>query len=119
MISALRQQGGPSPLWSGARRFMVRRPGRHDNVVPLPASQAKIPVRSTVARSNPSAVDCTGERFLILIGIRGSRAVTRHPGSGVPEPRPVPYLAECWVHIDNSDNTLHSRRLSVVPVRQT
>ena len=36
---------------------MVQDPDRHDNVIPLRESQAKIPVCSTVARTNRSAVD--------------------------------------------------------------
>ena len=70
MISALRQQSGPSPLWSGARRFSSPRSGRRDNVFPLPESQAKISVCSTVARPNRSAVDLQPRNLLILIDNR-------------------------------------------------
>ena len=57
MISALFEQGGPSPLWNGSRRFYGPSPGRHCNVIPLPESQAMTSVCPTVARPNPSAVD--------------------------------------------------------------
>jgi hypothetical protein len=70
VISVLRLQVGPSPLWNGARRFYGPRSGRHHNVVPLPESQAKIPVCSTVARPDGSAVDLRQTNNLILIGIR-------------------------------------------------
>jgi hypothetical protein len=46
-----------TPLERGAPFLWVRDRGRHCNVVPLPESQAQIPVCSTVARPNPSAVD--------------------------------------------------------------
>ena len=69
MISVLRLQGGPSPLWNGARRFYGPRSGRHHNVFPLPESQANISVCSTVARPNRSAVDLHQTDLFILIGI--------------------------------------------------
>ena len=68
VISALRQQGGPSPLWSGARRFCGPRPGRHDNVIRCQKSQAKTPVRSTVVRPTCSAVDLHQTDLSILKG---------------------------------------------------
>jgi hypothetical protein len=57
VISALLQQGGPSPLWNGARRFSGPKSGRRCNVFPLPESQARSQLCSTVASSNRSAVD--------------------------------------------------------------
>ncbi len=63
MISALGQQGGPSPLWNGARRSICPGPGRHDNVVPLPESQAKSRWVSKVARPKGSVVDLKQRRL--------------------------------------------------------
>ena len=82
MISALRQQGGPSPLWNGARRFYGPRPGRQDNVIPLSESQAKISVRPTVVRLNRlSGGSAPQNTFFILIGITDGFGSTPPVGS--------------------------------------
>ena len=56
MISALRQQGGPSHLWNGARRSSLSEPGRHETWSRCSKS-GQIPVGSTVVRPNGSVVD--------------------------------------------------------------
>ena len=57
MISALRQQGGPSHLWNGARRSYLSETWSTPQRGPAAGKSGQIPVGSTVASPSLSAVD--------------------------------------------------------------
>ncbi len=80
MSSALRQQGGPSPLWNGARRFYGPEPGRHDNVVYVWQVRTGSGAFDG-SEATPLSGGSVPDEHLILIGIRGGlKGSTHHLG---------------------------------------